>query len=126
MNRTIILIGIGGLLGSIARYFLSQFIQNKYFSTLPLGTFIVNITGCFIIGVFLAISEKGNVNPEWRSFLTTGFCGGFTTFSTFTYESNVLMQEGEYFYLTLYVSLSVIIGFAATFLGALLTKTIIS
>jgi CrcB protein len=126
LNRTLLLIGTGGLLGSMARYLLTQFIQNKYFSTLPLGTLIVNISGCFLIGIFFGLAEKGNINPDWRSFLTTGFCGGFTTFSTFTLEGNKLMQGGEFFYLSLYVGLSVVVGFAATYAGILLTKTVLS
>jgi CrcB protein len=86
----------------------------------------VNVLGCLLIGIFYALSEKGNLlSPEWRMFLTTGLCGGFTTFSTFSYESVQLLNDGEYSYVTVYAAASVIIGILATIFGIWLTKTII-
>lgn len=125
MNRILFLIGTGGFIGSIARY-LSQQIISKYFPVIfPYGTLSVNILGCFLIGVIYALSERGNiVSPEWRSFLTTGFCGGFTTFSTFSYEGINLIRDGELVYLSLYVAGSVIIGFGATYFGMAIMRSL--
>jgi fluoride exporter len=120
-----LIIGAGGFIGSIGRYLLQQLVHQKVATTFPLGTMIVNIVGCLIIGIIYALSEKGNVlTPEWRMFLATGLCGGFTTFSTFSYESLNLLRDGQFLYVGLYVGLSVILGIAATWLGVTLIKTI--
>lgn len=125
MDRNIFLVGLGGLIGSIARYLVAVLFAGQFTSSLPLATFTVNIVGCFAIGILFALSDRGNIlSPEWRVFLTTGFCGGFTTFSTFSYESIKLIQDGEFLFLALYVALSVIIGFAATYLGIVLVRSI--
>lgn len=125
MDRSILLVGIGGFLGSVARYLAAVLFAGQISSSFPFATLAVNITGCFLIGVLFALSDRGNIlTPEWRVFLTTGFCGGFTTFSTFSYESIRLMQDGEFLYLALSVLLSVIVGFTATYLGILLIRSI--
>lgn len=125
MDRSIFLVGIGGLIGSVARYLIAVFLAGNVNSIFPLTTLIVNITGCFLIGVVFALADRGNVlSPEWRIFLTTGFCGGFTTFSTFSYESLKLIQDGEYFYVGIYVLVSVVIGLAATYFGIALIRSI--
>ncbi|HTK38523.1 MAG TPA: fluoride efflux transporter CrcB [Pyrinomonadaceae bacterium] len=125
MDRNIFLVGVGGFLGSVFRYLVTIILARQFTSSFPLGTLTVNIVGCFLIGILFALSEKGNLlTPEWRIFLTTGFCGGFTTFSTFSYESMKLMQDGEILYLSLNVALSVIVGFAATYLGIFFIKAV--
>ena len=125
MDRSIFLVGLGGFLGSVARYLVAVLFAGYLSSTFPFATLTVNVVGCFLIGVLFALSDRGNIlSPEWRIFLTTGFCGGFTTFSTFSYESLRLMQDGEFLYLALYASISVMVGFAATYLGILLIKSI--
>ena len=125
MDRTLILVGIGGLFGSVLRYLVAIFFARQAASTFPYGTFVVNLAGCFFIGVVFALSEKGNlISPEWRILLTTGFCGGFTTFSTFSYESLRLIQDGEILFVSAYIAGSVIIGLAATYLGMLLVRWI--
>jgi CrcB protein len=125
MDRNILLVGLGGLIGSICRYLIAVLFAGQIASSFPFATFTVNIAGCFIIGVLFALSDRGNfLSPEWRILLTTGFCGGFTTFSTFSYESIKLMQDGEILYLALNIILSVVVGFAATYLGILLVKSI--
>jgi len=125
MDRNIFLVAFGGLLGSVARYLVAVLFAAQFTSSFPLATFTVNISGCFIIGILFALSDRGNIlSPEWRIFLTTGFCGGFTTFSTFSYESIKLMQDGEFFYVGLNVVLSVVIGFSATYLGILLVRSV--
>lgn len=125
MDRNLILVGVGGFLGSVFRYLVTILLARQFTTSFPLGTLTVNIVGCFLIGVLFALSEKGNLlTPEWRIFLTTGFCGGFTTFSTFSYESIKLLQDGEILYLSLNVIVSVVIGFASTYLGMLFIRSI--
>lgn len=116
--RILLLIGAGGFLGSIARYLTQQGISKILPVVFPFGTFIVNLAGCFLIGVLYAFSDRNNMlSNEWRLFLTTGFCGGFTTFSTFSVESYSLIREEQYLYFALYAGLSVVLGILATFLG---------
>ncbi|MGN6214320.1 fluoride efflux transporter CrcB [Parafilimonas sp.] len=125
MFRNLLFIGIGGFIGGICRYLLQQYVQNNYPSSIPLGTLIVNIIGCFVIGLVYALSDKGNLlSPEMRLFLATGICGGFTTFSSFAYENVSMALDGEFLYALLYVSLSVIIGFGAVHAGILFIKLI--
>ena len=125
MDRNILIVGIGGFLGSICRYLVAVLSASYVTPGFPFATFAVNIGGCFLIGILFALSEKGNVlAPELRVFLTTGFCGGFTTFSTFSYESIKLLQGGEFLYVALNIVLSVLIGFAATYIGILIVKSL--
>jgi CrcB protein len=125
MDRNILLVGIGGLLGSVARYLVAIALAGQTAGIFPFATLAVNIVGCFLIGLIFAFADRGNLlTPEWRIFLTTGFCGGFTTFSTFSYESLRLLQDGEYLYVAAYVLISVIVGLAATFLGIVLVRAI--
>ncbi len=116
---TAMLIALGGAIGTISRYGAQTFIF-KLFNPIsfPLGTFLVNIVGCFIIGLIYGYSEKVNIlAPEWKLFLTTGICGGFTTFSTFAYESIGLIRSANLLYLSLYTLGSVALGIFAVFLG---------
>ena len=123
MSRIVIIIGIGGFIGSVARYLTQQLFQKHFPSSFPYGTMWVNIAGCFLIGVIYGLSEKGSIlTPEWRLFLATGFCGGFTTFSTFAFENIGLLRDGEYFYAAVYTSVSVFAGLIAAFLGTSLVK----
>jgi len=125
MIRLIFIIGSGSFIGGIARFLLSRYIQNYALSSFPFGTFAVNILGCFLIGIFYGFSDKGNfINPQWRMFLTVGFCGGFTTFSSFANENISLLRENDFFYFALYTSLSVFLGLLAVYLGNILTKLI--
>lgn len=123
MIRTLLLIGTGGFIGSILRFLASRFFQNNIQSTFPLGTFFVNISGCFLIGLIYGLSERSNLfSPGWKMFLTVGFCGGFTTFSTFANENLSLIRNGDFFHFIIYTGLSVFLGIMATFFGVLLTK----
>lgn len=123
MLRLILIIGTGSFIGGVARFLSSRFIQNYAISAFPYGTFVVNILGCFLIGLFYGISDRGNIlNAEWRMFLTVGFCGGFTTFSTFANENIALLRDGNFFYFALYTTLSLFLGLMATYLGNLITK----
>jgi fluoride exporter len=125
MLKIILLIGAGGFLGSIARYLLSKSVQQLFLSSFPFGTFIVNSTGCFLIGIIFGLAEKGTwMIPEYRLFLTVGLCGGFTTFSTFAFEGFTLLRDGQFFYFVLYSALSVLAGLAFLYFGHLITKII--
>lgn len=120
--KTLIVIGAGGFLGSISRYALSQAVQARFLSTFPFGTLTVNITGCFLIGVAFALSNRGNLGEEWRLFLVTGVLGGFTTFSAFSQETIALLRNGHAMPAFAYIFGSVAIGLVATYLGITLMK----
>jgi fluoride exporter len=123
MIKTILLIGSGGFIGSVSRYLASRFVQNQFPSAFPYGTFFVNFTGCFLLGLFYGLSEKSPIfTPGWKMFLTVGFCGGFTTFSTFANENLAMLRDGDFFHFIIYTGLSVFLGIAATFLGVVITK----
>lgn len=123
MNKVVWLVGIGSFLGGISRYY-SQLLVTRFLpSAFPYGTFAVNVAGCFLIGLIYGLSIRGTpLSPEWRLFLATGFCGGFTTFSTFSYESIALIQDRAFVYALLYVVCSVVIGFASTYVGVLIMR----
>ena len=123
MIKTLLIIGSGGFLGSISRFLASRFVQNHFPTAFPFGTFFVNITGCFLIGLIYGISERDALfSPGWKMFLTVGFCGGFTTFSTFANENLAMLRDGDFFHFLLYTGLSVIVGLAATYIGVVITK----
>jgi len=123
MIRTLLFVGTGGFLGSISRYLVSRIMQNSFPSAFPYGTFVVNLAGCFLIGLVYGLSERSSLlSSGWKLFLAVGFCGGFTTFSTFANENLALLRDSEFFYFIIYTGLSVMLGIAATFLGVLVTK----
>lgn len=123
MIKTLLLVGTGGFLGSVSRFLASRYMQENFPTAFPVGTFFVNVTGCLLIGLIYGFSERSALlTPGWKMFLAVGFCGGFTTFSTFANENLALLRDGEFYYFFLYTGLSVFLGIAATFLGVLLTK----
>ncbi len=123
MIKTLLLVGTGGFIGSISRFLASRYMQTNFPSAFPFGTFFVNITGCFLIGLIYGLSERSALfSPGWKMFLTVGFCGGFTTFSTFANENLAMLRDGDFFRFFLYIGLSVFLGIAATFFGVLITK----
>jgi CrcB protein len=125
MLKNIALVGLAGGIGSIARYLCQKYLAQWYPHPFPIGTFIVNILGCFLIGLFYGLSERGNLlTPEWRIMLTAGFCGGFTTFSSFAYENVQLLKTNDFLYFGLYTGGSVILGISATFCGMAILKLI--
>jgi len=118
MIKNILLIGTGGFIGSVARYFLSKLNLYIDFLAIPIGTLSVNVLGSFLIGFLTGISDKSTIlSADLRLLLMVGMCGGFTTFSTFTSENLVLMQNGQFFSLFLYTGLSVFLGFMAVYIG---------
>jgi len=122
MIKTLILVGSGGFLGSSLRYLLSRYIESRWLSSFPYGTFGVNILGCLIIGLIYGLSIKNLASGEIRLLLATGFCGGFTTFSSFSYEFLSLMQDGQLWYAFLYCFGSLLAGLLAVWIGLTLIK----
>ena len=121
--RSLLFVGIGGGIGSIFRYVLSFFVARNVPLVFPLGTFLVNCSGCFLIGVFYAWASKYSwFNEEWRLFLITGICGGYTTFSTFSYDGYILLKSGSYTSFLFYAVGTVLLGLLATFAGVALFK----
>lgn len=119
------IIGLGGFIGAIARYTVSLWIGQKWGRSFPLGTFTVNISGCFLIGLLMPIlTERFLINPQWRLFLTVGFLGAYTTFSTFEYETGNLLKDGELAIAMMNIMFSVVVGFAALKIGELIAKSI--
>lgn len=105
------------------RYLLSFWVQKETTSLFPIGTLLVNVLGCFIVGFLYGLFEKGNLlNPELRLFLTVGFCGGFTTFSTFVHENYTLFQSEHFFHFALYAVVSFALGLLAAYLGHAIVK----
>lgn len=118
MLKAALIVGLGGFLGSIARFLTTQFLQRYFVTFFPVGTLVVNLLGCLLIGILFGFFEKGNLlSPQLRLFLTVGFCGGFTTFSAFAIDSVNLINDSEILYLMLYTGFSILAGIAFTFLG---------
>jgi len=115
MIKNIFLVGLGGALGSVARFTLTHL--NKSIS-FPYATLFINITGSLLIGMIIGLSLKENgLHANWKIFLSSGLCGGFTTFSAFSFENMQLIQQGKWMMAMLYILCSVALGIAGAFLG---------
>lgn len=121
--RDLLLVFLGGGIGSMMRYLINRWLVSSALS-FPLATFLVNITGCFLIGFIFFASEMAEDQTPWRLFLITGFCGGFTTFSTFSFENFELFDNQQLFILFIYIASSVILGMTAAWLGILAGKNL--
>jgi CrcB protein len=117
--KNIILVGFGGMIGSVMRYIVSYFIKHDSF---PFATLIVNIAGSLLIGAIMGIASKQDGFANWRLFLATGICGGFTTFSAFAWENMQLLQQQRYGTFVFYTGISLILGLAAVTAGYWITK----
>jgi CrcB protein len=122
MLQSILVVGVGGFVGSIFRYLISHYINISAQSTFPFGTLTVNIVGSFLIGIIIAAALEGNLSKSMRLLLATGFCGGFTTFSSFSYEFFSLLQHEQIGYAFLYATASFVLGLAFVWLGFYLVK----
>ncbi len=121
----VVIIGIGGFFGAIARYGAALWIGQRWGRTFPLGTFFINVTGSFLIGLLMSLfTERFMVNPQWRLMLVVGFLGAYTTFSTFEYETGALLKDGEWMIATLNIVMSVFAGLLALKAGEVLAKSI--
>lgn len=121
--KDILLVGLGGGVGSVARFLCQRSVSAWYPHAFPFGTLIVNFLGCFLIGLLLGFMEKGSfVKPELKLLLVTGFCGGYTTFSAFAAENIQLLRDGRLLYFTMYTVGSVLLGILAAFAGLSLAK----
>jgi CrcB protein len=121
----IFLIGIGGFLGAISRYGVALWIGQRWGRSFPFGTFVINVSGSFLIGLFMSLlTERFMVNPQWRLMLVVGFLGAYTTFSTFEYETSALLKDSEWLIAGFNVVLSVFAGFIALKLGEVVAKSI--
>ena len=121
--KQFLLVGLGGFIGSVARFWVSKLNIYFHFLSIPMGTLTVNILGSFIIGFITGISATSElISPSLRLFLMVGICGGFTTFSSFTNENMTLIQNGQILSALLYTGLSIFLGFSAVYLGFLITN----
>ncbi|MDB2414095.1 fluoride efflux transporter CrcB [Flavobacteriaceae bacterium] len=120
--RQLFFVFIGGGLGSVLRYIIGRYL-NQTGSGFPLGTFTANILGSLLIGIIIGLAAKNNTLSQNQTLLlATGFCGGFTTFSTFAYENHVLFKSGDFTSFALYTFASFIVAFLAVFAGMYLSR----
>jgi fluoride exporter len=120
----ILYIAIGSAIGGVGRYAIGGALQQRFGLAFPIGTLVVNVVGSLLLGFILRIALGGTqLSPETRIFLTTGFCGGFTTFSTFTYDTAIMFESGQYRRAALYVTLSIVLSLLATFAGFALAQS---
>jgi len=120
----VLAVGVGGGLGALARYFIAGAIQSAT-TAFPWGIFVVNISGGFLMGVIVEASAlKLNLSPDLRAFLTVGILGGYTTFSTFSLDSALLLQKGEYLQAAAYMIGSVVLSILALFAGLWIVRSI--
>ncbi|WP_452219232.1 fluoride efflux transporter CrcB [Lacinutrix undariae] len=120
--KQLLLVFIGGGSGSVLRFLIGKYLNNQN-TGIPYGTFLANILGSLLIGLILGFATKNNtLTTNQTLLLATGFCGGFTTFSTFAYENHVFLKSGDFTSFALYTVASFVLGFLAVFLGIFLSK----
>ena len=121
----LLIIALGGALGAVSRFLLGNGVSRALGSALPYGTFVINIVGCFAMGLLMTIIVDREMLPAaWRLFLCVGFLGGFTTFSSFGYEALMLLTEGKLLAVLAYVGGSVVLGLVAAAAGVLCARAL--
>jgi CrcB protein len=119
------MVGLGGFIGAIARFWVGGYINSRMGSRFPYGTFVINISGSFLIGLVVTLlAERTHWNANWRYLIPIGFIGAYTTFSTFELETLQSFRDGDLLIAFLNVSLSVVLGFIAVWLGMIAGRTI--
>lgn len=119
------IVGIGGFVGSVLRFWVATYIGQRMGTRFPYGTFLINVTGSFLVGfVMTVLTEKAYLSPNWRYLIPIGFIGGYTTFSTFEYETLRAIQDGQLTVGMLNVILSVLIGFLMVWMGVMAGKAV--
>jgi CrcB protein len=114
---TVLQIALGGALGALSRWYVGGWVQRAGGATFPIGTFVINVTGSFLLALIVALLEGLTAPPAWRAFLGVGFCGAYTTFSTYSFESARLLQDGEWTRGGLYLVGSVLVSLSVTLVG---------
>ena len=125
IKLNLLIISLGGALGAVSRFLLGNGLSRALGSALPYGTFVINIVGCFAMGLLMTIIVDREMLPAaWRLFLCVGFLGGFTTFSSFGYEALILLTEGRLLAALAYVGGSVVLGLVAAAAGVLCARAV--
>jgi fluoride exporter len=120
-----LMVAIGGAVGSVLRFWVGTYVSSRIATRFLAGTFVINVTACFLIGfVITVLAEKSSWSPNWRYLIPIGFIGGYSTFSTFEYETFRVLQEGEFLIAGLNVVLSVVVGFVSVWVGVITGRTI--
>ena len=126
MSRLLLSVALGSAVGGVARVVLGNAVQARAGGAFPMGTFIVNVTGSLALGFLMRYTlASPTVSAEMRAMLTTGLCGGYTTFSTFSYETLTLIEAGDYRRASLYAVLSVVLAIAATLAGVFIAGEVL-
>jgi CrcB protein len=123
MIKNALFVALGGGLGSACRYLIQTAFHNRFPAFFPYGTFAINVIGCLLIGILMGLVNQKTISPQMNLLLIGGFCGGFTTFSTFAYEGNTLLLDNKPLQAILYLGLSVTLGMLAAYLGYKLTRS---
>ena len=119
-------VALGSAIGGVSRYLIGGLVQRMLDTGFPAGTLLVNISGSFLLGAIVRYAlDTPSLTPEIRAFLTIGFCGGYTTFSTFSYETMALLEDGEWARAGVYITASVILSLMGTFLGFAFARQVI-
>ena len=113
----ILLVALGGAIGATCRYVISNIVDKSIKGTFPISTFIINMLGCLLMGIFYGLSLKMNISENYRAIIVSGILGAFTTFSTFSMEGFTMLKNGEYLLMLSYILVSIIVGLVLVFIG---------
>jgi fluoride exporter len=120
-----LVVAFGGAIGSMLRFWAGGYVSERLGTRFPYGTFVINITASFLIGFIMTLlAERAHWSPNWRYLMVVGFLGGYSTFSSFEYESFRVFQDGEFLIASLNIALSVAVGFVSVWLGVITGRTI--